>query len=234
MCGRIALASAPHELAERFFLDEIPELMPRYNIGPGQDIPVVVPNPQTEGRLVRLLKWGLEPPWQQGRPVTTRLFNARGETVLEKPVFRESFLQRRCLVPVDGFFEWQKRPDGRQPFYFSAKDRKPMALAGIWETREYPGGHRVGSCSILTVAANSLMRPVHHRMPVILPEADWKFWLDLPREKTETLLSLLKPLPAELLQSWPVSREVNRSDCDDPHCVEPVWDNRGGQLNLFS
>ena len=233
MCGRIVLSAAPHELAERFFLDKVPELTPRYNIAPGQDIVAVVPNPTSAGRLVRQLKWGLELPWQEGRQPGPKLINARSETVLEKPAFREAFLQRRCLVPVNGFYEWQKRPSGPQPFYFSAKNRSTMALAGIWAQHEYPGGHVVRSCSILTTSANSLMRPIHHRMPVILPEADWKFWLDLPGEKAETLLGLLRPLPADLLQAWPVSREVNRPACDKPQCVDPIWDDQGGQLNLF-
>lgn len=233
MCGRVVLSSAPHQLAERFFLDMVPELLPRFNISPGQDIPAVVPNPRSEGRLIQLLKWGLELPWAQANHNGPKLINARGETVLEKPAFRDAFLHRRCLVPVDGFYEWQKRSDGRQPYYFSARDRKTMALAGIWASHEYPGGHVVNSCSILTTAANSLMRPVHHRMPVILPAGDWKFWLDLPAEKAETLLGLLRPLPPELMQSWPVSRQVNSPSFDQPSCVQPVWDDQGGQLNLF-
>ena len=109
-----------------------------------------------------------------------------------------------------------------------------MALAGIYATQEYPGGHVVQSCSILTTAANSLMRPVHHRMPVILPQEDWRFWLGMPPEKVESLQELLKPLPSELIQSWPVSREVNSPQHDSPQCVEPIWDDQGGQLNLFS
>lgn len=234
MCGRIVLSSAPHELAERFFLDEVPELLPRFNIPPGQDILAVVPNPNTEGRLALMLKWGLEPPWQQGRETGLKLINARSETVLDKPAFRDAFLQRRCLIPVDGFFEWQKRPNGRQPYFFSSKKREPLALAGIWARHEYPGGHEVRSCSILTTSANSLMRPIHHRMPVILPENDWKFWLDLPEDKAENLQDLLQPLPAHMLQVWPVSRKVNRPDFDRPQCLEPIWDDQGGQLNLFT
>ena len=233
MCGRIVLSSAPHQLAERFFLDMVPELLPRFNISPGQEIPTVIPNPNTEGRLIQVFKWGLELPWTKGHQPGPKLINARSETVLEKPAFGESFRERRCLVPVDGFFEWQNRANGKQPFYFCGKDSQPMALAGIWASHEYPGGHLIRSCSILTTAANSLMRPIHHRMPVILPQADWKFWLDLPGEKVETLLSLLRPLPAELMQAWPVSREVNSPAFDQPQCVEPIWDDQGGQLNLF-
>lgn len=233
MCGRIVLSSAPHQLAEQFFLDVVPELEPRYNICPGQDIPAVVPNPSSEGRLISQLKWGLELPWARDTGSEPKLINARSETVLDKPAFREAFRQRRCLVPADGFYEWQKRPDGRQPYYFCGRERTPLALAGIWEEREYPGGRVMRTCSLLTTTANSLMRPVHHRMPVILPRQDWNFWLDLPPAQAETLLDLLKPLPAEMMRSWPVSRRVNSPANDGPACVEPVWDDQGGQLNLF-
>ena len=234
MCGRVVLSSAPHQLAERFYLDKVPQLIPRFNISPGQDIPAVILNPQSDGHMVHLLKWGLELPWKEGVQKGPKLINARSETILDKPAFRDSFRQRRCLVPADGFYEWQKRGSAKQPFYFSAKDGKTMALAGIYATQEYPGGHVVQSCSILTTAANSLMRPVHHRMPVILPQEDWRFWLGLPPEKVESLQELLKPLPSELIQSWPVSREVNSPQHDSPQCVEPIWDDQGGQLNLFS
>jgi len=233
MCGRITLTSAPHLLAEKFFLDMVPDLMPRFNIAPSQDIPAVIPNPNAEGRLVRMFRWGLVPPWSKGPDVGAKLINARSETVLEKPSFREAFARRRCLVPVDGFYEWQKRDDGRQPFYFSSRRRTPLALAGLWERWEYPGGRRLDSCTILTTAANSTMRPIHHRMPVIVPEADWRIWLELPPEKAETLVDLLKPAAADALLAWPVNRHVNRPDFDEPQCVEPVWDDPGGQLNLF-
>lgn len=233
MCGRIVLSSAPHKLAERFFLDMVPQLVPRFNIAPGQEIAAVVPNPTSEGRLIRQFKWGLELPWTKGPQTGPKLINARSETVLEKPAFREAFQTRRCLVPADGFYEWQKRPDGRQPFYFTWKNGGPLALAGIWARQEYPGGHVVESCSILTTAANSLMRPVHHRMPVILPVADWEFWLDLSGDKAENLLELLRPLPSDLMKSWPVSREVNSPSFDQPACITPIWDDRGGQMNLF-
>ena len=233
MCGRVVLSSAPHLLAERFFLDMVPELLPRFNIAPGQKLPVVVPNPNTEGRLIQSLHWGLELPWQKGPSNGPKLINARSETIQDKPAFRDAFRHNRCLVPVDGFYEWQKRPDGRQPFYFNARDGLPMGLAAIWSRNEYPGGHVVDSCSILTTSANSVMRPVHHRMPVILPPEDWKFWLDLPADKADTLQGLLNPLPAELMQSWPVGRQVNSPGHDGPDCIEPIWDDKGGQLNLF-
>jgi len=233
MCGRIVLTTAPHLLAERFFLDQVPDLVPSFNIPPGGDVAAVLPNPNSEGRLIHLLKWGLDLPWMQGPQPGPKLINARSETVTEKPAFREAFLHRRCLVPADGFYEWQKRAGGTQPYYFSAKDRQPLALAALWASHEYPGGRRVDSCTVLTTAANSLMRPVHHRMPVILPPEKWQAWLDLTQDPDVDLQGLLKPVASDILQSWPVTREVGQPAFDRPQCIEPVWDDPDGQLNLF-
>jgi len=118
MCGRIILFSAPHVLAEKFYLDMLPELLPRYNIAPSSDIPGVVANPRSDGRLVKMFRWGLVPPWSPNPDAGAKMINARSETVLEKPSFREAFLARRCLIPVDGFYEWQKRDGLKQPFLF--------------------------------------------------------------------------------------------------------------------
>ena len=233
MCGRITLTSAPHEIAERFFLDVVPQLAPHFNISPGQDICAVVPNPETDGRLARFFKWGLELPWMKGPQPGPKLINARSETVEEKPAFRDAFAQRRCLIPINGFYEWQKRGDGKQPFYFSGRRDRLLAVAGLWESHEYPGGRRVDSCTILTCPANPVMRPVHHRMPVILPDRDWAFWLSLDDSQKDRLRQLLQPAPTDMLQAWPVTRRVGSPAFDDPSCVEPIWDDPDGQLNLF-
>lgn len=233
MCGRINLTSAPHVLAERFYLDIAPDLVPRYNIAPSQDLAAVLPNPRSEGRVLRMLRWGLVPPWSKGPETGPKLINARSETVREKPAFRDSFARRRCLVPVNGFYEWQKRDGGSQPFLFRRRDHDVFALAGIWERWEYPGGKALETCSILTTAANGVMRPIHHRMPVIVPESDWRLWFSLDEAQQEAVLGLLKPAPADLLIAHPVSRRVNSPAHDDPSLVEPVEDDRRGQLNLF-
>ena len=120
-----------------------------------------------------------------------------------------------------------------QPFYFSRKDSRPFALAGLFEKHEYPGDHVVESCTILTTAANKLMRPIHHRMPLVLPEADWKFWLTIDPEKARELNEIMKPDSSDLLQAWPVSRKVNSASFDGPDCLKKIWDDKGGQLNLF-
>jgi putative SOS response-associated peptidase YedK len=233
MCGRIILSSAPHLLVEKFYLDEVPDLGPRYNIAPASDIACVVPNPRTVGRLIRMFRWGLVPPWSKGPEVGAKMINARSETVREKPSFREAFLARRCLVPVDGFYEWQKREDGKQPFLFRRKDKEVFALAGLWEKWQDDQGKELETCTILTTAANSVMRPIHHRMPVVLPEENWKAWLDLPGDQAKQLLKLLRPCAADVLMAYPVTREVNRPAFDRPECLEPVWDDPQGQMNLF-
>lgn len=232
MCGRIVLSSAPHVLAETFYLDVVPDLAPRWNIAPGTDIAAVVPNPDSPGNLVRMLRWGLVPPWDRddGLP---QLINARAETVLAKPAFREAFRRRRCLVPVDGFYEWRKRDGRSQPFLFRARDGRPFALAGLWEPREQPGDRRFDTGAIITTEANALMRPVHHRMPVILPAAAWKIWLGAPAAEAENLLPLLQPAPAGLLLSHPVTARIGNPAFEGPECVAPVEDESTGQLNLF-
>ncbi len=233
MCGRIILSSAPHVLAEKFFLDMVPDLLPRYNIAPASDIAGVVTNPHSDGRLVKMFRWGLVPPWNPGPEVGAKMINARSETVLEKPSFREAFTSRRCLIPVDGFYEWQKRDGAKQPYLFWRKDRSVFALAGLWERWEYPGDRKLETCTILTTTANSTMRPIHHRMPVVLPEKDWKIWLDLSPDKAGQLTKLLRPCAADVLLAHPVTRLVNKPDFDQPECLLPVWDDPQGQMNLF-
>lgn len=233
MCGRIVQSVAPHQLAEEFFLDMVPDILPRYNIAPTQDIAAVLPNGKSEGRLMASLRWGLVPHWSPHDDSSARMINARSETVLEKSSFRDSFRERRCLIPVNGFYEWQKRDGIKQPFLFQNRAKGLFALAGIWDRWEYPGGKELNSCTILTTAANAVMRPIHHRMPVILPRKDWDLWLRLDPDQAESLTSLLKPLDTDDLLASPVSREVNRPDFDSPKCLDPIWDDQGGQLNLF-
>lgn len=233
MCGRIMLTSPPHVLAEAFYLDLVPDLAPRFNIAPGGPLAAVLPQPDGPGRIIRLLDWGLVPPWSRNPSGGPKLINARGETITGKPAFAESFIHRRCLIPVDGFYEWQKRGKDRQPFLMRRKDKGVFALAGVWARWEYPGQRTLETCAVVTTEANSLMRPIHHRMPVILPPGDWKLWLDLDPAKADLCLALLRPAPVEDLLAYPVTPRVNRPEFDRPECAEPVWDDGPGQLNLF-
>ena len=232
MCGRIVLSAPPHALAETFLLDQVPEVEPRFNISPGQDVAVVLPDPGTDCHRFRMLNWGLVPPHSRDPRSGPRLINARSETVAQKRSFADSFAARRCLIPVTGFYEWKKE-QGRQPYLFRRKDGGLFALAGLWSSWEYPGGKTLESCTILTTAANTLMRPIHHRMPAILPPADWKFWLDLPPKKADLLQEMLKPAPAGELLTHRVSRQVNHAEFDRPECLDPAPDENSGQLPLF-
>ncbi len=233
MCGRITLKSPAQLVAEEFQLAHVPELIPRYNIAPTQ--PVLAVLLDSDGRRTpRALKWGLVPPWSRDPRNGAKMFNARGETVMEKPAFREAFAHRRCLIPVDGFYEWRKQGRERLPLYFHAGDDRLLALAGLWEHWEYPGGEVIESCSILTTAANDLMRPIHHRMPVILDRASREPWLRTPPDAAAALLPLLQPAREGWLAAHPVASLVNKPANDGPELIVPQHRTPPGQLNLFS
>ncbi len=233
MCGRLVQSVAPHRIAEEFFLDTVPDVLPRFNIAPTQDIIAVLANADCDGRQVNVFRWGLVPHWATNTDNAPHLINARCETVHQKSSFKESFQFRRCLIPVNGFYEWQKRSDGKQPYLFQPRDKSLFALAGIWDRWEYPGGNVLKSCTILTTVANKVMRPIHHRMPVIVNADHWDLWLQTPADEVESLQPLFEPNAGPQLQAAPVSREVNKPAFDNPRCLEPIWDDRGGQLNLF-
>ena len=153
MCGRYTLKTSPRTIAEHFELPEVPELLPRFNVAPTQDVPVV--RLGDEGRSLSLLRWGLIPSWADDPAIGNRLINARAETVAEKPAFRTAFKKRRCLVVADGFYEW-KRENGKTPYYFRLKDSSPFAFAGLWE-RWDKGEEPVESCTLLTCEANGVV-----------------------------------------------------------------------------
>jgi putative SOS response-associated peptidase YedK len=217
MCGRFSLHAAGAALAEQFGLAEVPELEPRYNIAPTQ--PVLVVRQEDDTRRLRAVQWGLVPNWADDPAIGARLINARGETVAEKPSFRTAFARRRCLVPADGFYEWQASGKGRprQPFYIRMQDTRPFAFAGLWEYWEGAEG-ALETCTIITTEPNDLLRPLHNRMPVILPAADYAQWLD-PDTPRGPLGALLQPYPAEEMTAYPVHRTVNNARHEGPECI---------------
>jgi putative SOS response-associated peptidase YedK len=234
MCGRIVLNSAPRVLAEMFHLDVLPDLVARYNIAPMSDIPAVVRHPQSEGLALRLMRWGLVPAWAKDPGLGARMINARSETAADKPAFRDAFRSRRCVIPVDGFYEWQQRRAGKQPYFFHGRDGRPLALAGLWESWPAPDGKTLETCTIMTTAANDLMKPIHHRMPVILPAKDRDLWLALGPDRREDLQALLRPCPDEILDLHPVTPRVGSPTFDEPDCVAPVdLPDEPGQGSLF-
>lgn len=222
MCGRFALYSDASALAGRFGADALEGLNPRYNIAPTQDIPIV----RLEGGRRRFApaRWGLVPSWAKAMDSGYSTFNARAETVADKPTFRAAFRHRRCLIPADGFYEWQARPGSKakQPFFIALRDRQPMAFAGLWESWCGPDGAAVESCAIIVTGANELMRPIHDRMPVILKPGVWDAWLDPATKDAAAIQALLMPYPADGMTAWPVGAWVGNARNQGPECVEPV------------
>src|SRR3954470_2782799 len=193
MCGRFTLTARREAVAAAFDLDDFFDLPPRYNIAPTQWVPAVRLDPEGGGREVSAFQWGLIPPWVEDPGIGNRLINARAETVAERSAFRSAFRHRRCLVGADGFYEW-KQEYGKTPYYFRLGAEGPFALAGLWERWE-KGEEPVESCTLITTEANSVVGPVHDRMPVILEPSSYSRWLDPEEERTEALKGLLRPLP---------------------------------------
>ena len=217
MCGRFVLKAPPSELVTRFGLDECADFGSRYNIPPGTDIPVIRQSPEGK-RVLHLLRWGLVPHWAKEPSIGAKLNNARGESVAEKPSFRDAFKRRRCLVPANGFYEWKPEGKIKQPYYISPKDGQPKAMGGLWESWKTPDGGILRTVCIVTVGPNAVMEPIHDRMPVIVPPERWQDWLAAPVEEIQ---SLVTPCQAEVLQAWPVSRRVSKTAEDDSGLIEP-------------
>ena len=221
MCGRFALLAPGESLAEQFLLDSILALTPRYNIAPTQPVTAVRLNPHSQNREWTVLHWGLIPSWAKDMKFSSRMINARAETVADKPAFRAAFKRRRCLIPADGFYEWQKLNGRKQPMYIHARDGRPLALAGLWESWQSADGSEIESCTIVTTEPNELMAPIHNRMPVIIEPEDYSMWLD-PGPQPADALHLLRPYPAAKMAAYPVSSLVNSPRNDNPKCIEAV------------
>lgn len=222
MCGRFALNVNPETLTTHFNLSGTLELAPSWNIAPSLNVATITDN-QTGSRQLNMRRWGLIPSWAKDAAVGSKLNNARGETVAEKPSFKSALKTRRCLIPASGFYEWHTKNGVKQPWYISLKSGEPMAFAGLWEAWKPAGGEVVESCCIITTSANTIMEPIHERMPVILQPDQWEVWLSQQEQKADHLLPLLCPHEAASMQAWPVSRELNRIGArNDAGLVEPV------------
>ena len=197
---------------------------PRYNIAPTQPIACVMREETGADRTTAKARWGLVPAWAKDLAIGNRMINARGETVDSKPSFRSAFSARRCLIPADGYFEWKKTADGKQPYLIQRADGGLLAMAGLWEENRKiaEDGTAIRSCTIITTSSNPTTSAVHDRMPVLLSEADFDRWLDPGFRDTARLKALLVPADDDLLQMTPVSRRVNSPKHDDAGCIEPV------------
>ena len=220
MCGRYSLTSNLDDLQGRFNF-EARDLVfrPRYNVAPSQGVLAVV---NDGGNRAEFMRWGLIPFWAKDHKIGYRMINAVGETVATKPAFRAAFKKRRCLVLADGFYEWKKVAGGKLPMYISSRSREPFAMAGLWENWKDLSGAMVHSCTIITTTPNSLIEPIHNRMPVILPQSAESTWLDTGVEDADTLAPLLVPYPADGMEAYVVSTLVNSPKNDVPECLQPA------------
>lgn len=223
MCGRYSIISPVEALRALFHFDgPAPNLAPSYNVAPTQAVPIV--RLEQGVRHLAFARWGLIPSWAK-QVLAKPLINARAETVAEKPSFRAAFRRRRCLVPADGYFEWQKTGQApKQPYNIVLSDKGPFGMAGIWETWSAADGSEIDSVAIITVNANSKLAPIHDRMPVILKPVDYDRWLDSDRFDRQQAEALLRPAQEDLLRAYPISRRVNGVSHNDPAIVAPVGD----------
>jgi putative SOS response-associated peptidase YedK len=223
MCGRYRL-SRRKQIIEEYFgsapWDE--DWSPRYNIAPTQPVPVVRQNPKTRVREVSMMGWGLIPNWAKSPSIATSTINAKSETAATKPAFRDPLRFRRCLIPADGFYEWQRTGNGKQPYCFEVREGELFAFAGLWDGWKDSSGNWLKTCSILTRTPNSVTSAVHNRMPVILNPDCYDLWLDPGLRDVAAASELLKPYDARLMRCYPVSSRINHVANDDEECSRPV------------
>ena len=233
MCGRYRLSRRKQIIEEHFdAISGEEDWIPRYNIAPTQLVPVIRQNPKEPRRELSLTRWGLIPSWAKDISGAA-LINARSESAAGMPSFRDPLKSRRCLIPADGFYEWQRTGKARQPFCFEVNDGELFAFAGLWDRWKDPNGQWIRSCSILTTIPNAVAAAVHDRMPVILDRDDYDLWLDPGITNVELVSKMLKPSEARLMRCYPVSCRINQVQNDDPECAKAVELEAPPQHQLF-
>jgi putative SOS response-associated peptidase YedK len=238
MCGRYIQVSSPTLLVERFDVDEVaitetPDA--DYNVAPRHEVLTIVQRTSDESeagarsgpRVLEEMRWGLVPSWAKDPKIGDRMINARAESLSEKAAFKTAFRKRRCIIPADGFYEWQRLADQKrkQPMFIHRRDGEPIAFAGLWEVWRddaTPDSPWLLSCAIVTTRANATMEPIHDRMPVMLSESAWDTWLDVRSSERDVLDPLLEPAPDADIEVWPVSTMVNSANNNGPELVERV------------
>jgi len=224
MCGRFARKSTQEVLADWFGvkLEDMPWFAPTYNAAPQSVQPVVRLNRETGAREFVLMRWGLVPFWAKDAKVGYSTINARAEDAPTKPMYREAFKKRRCLIPADAFYEWRRIDAGtKTPFAFAGATREPYAFAGLWESWKPKEGEALQTFTILTTDPNALVEPMHNRMPVIVEPGDYDRWLE-PGEPARAPVDLMRPLAAEKMIAWQVADRVGNVRNNDPELLEPV------------
>lgn len=224
MCGRFIQSSRAETYARVFDAassvgsDRVP---PRFNVAPSQPV-LIVREPTLDRRELVWVCWGLVPSWSKGPDSRFSMINARAETVQQKPAYRGPLRYRRCLIPTEGFYEWKADGRAKQPYCIRRHDHGVFALAGLWDLWLGPNGEELESCTIIVTEANTVVAPVHDRMPVILPPERWAEWLDPMQQKAAAATLLLAPCDPGMLTAYPVSVRVNRPSNEGPELAEPA------------
>jgi len=225
MCGRARLSSDVSEIKLVFRIPPerpTPNIAPSWNVAPTDPLPVVRYDEKAHQRSLDVMRWGLIPYWAKDIKIGFSTINARAEEVDTKPAFREAFQRRRCLVPLDNFYEWKKTETGKQPYAIALADRRLMATAGLWETWRSPQGERIRSFTIVTTKPNELCAELHNRMPAVLKPDMWPAWLGEQPATVRDLKAMLAPYPSDQMISWPVSARVGNVRNNDPSLIEPI------------
>lgn len=227
MCGRYVVAYDPQTLVSGFSVTRVTPFPRRWNVTPQTPVPVVYETREGE-RVAELMRWGLVPHWARDATIGHRLNNARADGLFDKPSFRQAARRRRCLLPASGFYEWQATPAGKQPWYISSRSGEPLAMAGLFEAwRSKESEEWLLTCCVVTVDANTLMTPIHDRMPALLAPGQWATWLARGEQEPAHLAPLLAPCAPAALLAWPVSRAVSRGTAEGESLIAPLPDPPG-------
>jgi putative SOS response-associated peptidase YedK len=218
MCTRFALKTKPAELQKLLGLEQTFEWEARYNLAPSQPVPAVIRPLESEKRELKFPRWGFVQSWAQGGRV---LVNARSEDIQNKSLFQESFEKWRCLIPMDGFYEWRHEGKENKPYFIRMKSGKPFGVAGLWAPQDHQK-QPVDSCVVLTTEPNGVVKAIHDRMPVIIQPSDFSLWLDSEHEMDfDRIERLMRPFPEDAMEAYEVSRSVNDPQTEGPECIEP-------------
>ncbi len=220
MCGRFVITSSPDSIRRFLAYEDQPNFPPRYNVAPTQPVPIV--RLEAGRRRFVLMRWGLIPSWVKDPKEFALLINARIEGLTDKPSFRAAVKRRRCLVPADGFYEWQKAGKAKRPFFIRPRAGGPIAFAGLWETWADRDGGEIDTMAIVTCAANKTLAPIHDRMPAIVAPEHFDAWLDAEKVEAKAAVALLGPAPDDLLVAEEISTRVNNVRNDGPELIAPV------------